>query len=110
MERILHDTSYLKQIMDISSETLILISDEGVCLDICSHTDLWFLQEDFILGKNIFSLLPAHTYHKVIVDFQDVLVNKETITTSFRLPLHMLRLLPLVRKMSLHINLLFYLL
>ncbi len=88
MERILHDISYLKQIMDISSETLILISGEGVCLDICSHTDLWFLQEEFILGKNILSLLPAHTYHKLIADFQDVLINKKTITNSFRLPLH----------------------
>lgn len=87
MERILHNTRYLKQIMDISSETLILISGEGVCLDICSHTDLWFLQEDFILGKNILSLLPGHTYHKLIVGFQNVLINKRTITNSFRLPL-----------------------
>jgi Signal transduction histidine kinase len=88
MERILHDISYLKQIMDLTSETLMLISAEGVCLDICSHTDLWFLQEDVILGKNILSLLPSHTYHKLIVDFQDVLINNKTITNSFRLPLN----------------------
>jgi len=88
MERILHDISYLKQIMDLTSETLMLISAEGVCLDICSHTDLWFLQEDVILGKNILSLLPSHTYHKLIVDFQDVLINNKTINNSFRLPLN----------------------
>lgn len=73
--------------MEATSETLLLLSNEGICLDVCAHTDLWFLQPDVILGKNVLALLPSHTYHKLIVDFQRVLINKISVTHCFRLPL-----------------------
>ncbi len=87
MRSILHDIDNLQQIMDLTSETLILLSKEGVCLDVRSHSDLWFLQPHVLIGKNIVELLPSHTYHKLIVSFQKVLLDGKPISLPFRLPL-----------------------
>jgi signal transduction histidine kinase len=87
MNRVLHDNTNLRRIMDLTAETLVLFSPDGVCLDIDSHTDLWFLQEDYLLGKNIIELLPNHTYQKAIIDFQTVLSEKVTINRKYRIPL-----------------------
>jgi signal transduction histidine kinase len=87
MDRKLHDMDNLQQIMELTSDTLILLSAEGVCLDVVSPGDLWFLQPEVILDKNVLALLPSHTYHKLIIDFQRVLTQQVTLFLSFRLPL-----------------------
>jgi signal transduction histidine kinase len=87
MESILHDINKLQRIIDLTSETLILISGDGVCLDVRPHTDLWFLQRDALIGKNILELLPSHTYHKLVVVFQEVLTTGNSASLPFRLPL-----------------------
>ena len=87
MGKDLHDINKLKQIMELTSETLLLISADGICLDVVNTTDLRFLQPDVLIGKNVLLLLPEHTYHKLIVNFQEVLTNGKTITQGFRLPL-----------------------
>ena len=30
---------------------MLLVSQEGVCIDIDTHSDLWFLKEELLLGK-----------------------------------------------------------
>ena len=58
MDRILHDVDNAHKILQLTSDTLILVDKNGTCLDIDPHSDLWFLQEDRLLGKNLFNLLP----------------------------------------------------
>ncbi len=69
MDRILHDVDNAHKILQLTSDTLILVDKNGTCLDIDPHSDLWFLQEDRLLGKNLFNLLPDHTFQKLLPDF-----------------------------------------
>ena len=87
MDRILHDVDNAHKILQLTSDTLILVDKNGTCLDIDPHSDLWFLQEDRLLGKNLFNLLPAHTFQKLLPDFRRVTQQGITVNRNYRLPL-----------------------
>lgn len=65
MDRILHDANNAQRILKLTADTMLLVDRHGVCVDIEPHCDLWFLQEDILLGKNIFELLPEYTRERV---------------------------------------------
>lgn len=87
MDRILHDVDNAHKILQLTSDTLILVDKNGTCLDIDPHSDLWFLQEDRLLGKNLFNLLPDHTFQKLLPDFRRVPQQGITVNRNYRLPL-----------------------
>ena len=87
MDRILHDVDNAHKILQLTSDTLILVDKNGTCLDIDPHSDLWFLQEDRLLGKNLFNLLPDHTFQKLLPDFRRVTQQGITVNLNYRLPL-----------------------
>ena len=87
MDRILHDVDNAHKILQLTSDTLILVNKNGTCLDIDPHSDLWFLQEDRLLGKNLFNLLPDHTFQKLLPDFRRVTQQGITVNRNYRLPL-----------------------
>ena len=87
MDRILHDVDNAHKILQLTSDTLILVDKNGTCLDIDPHSDLWFLQEDRLLGKNLFNLLPDHTFQKLLPDFRRVTQQGITVDRNYRLPL-----------------------
>ena len=87
MDRILHDVDNAHKILQLTSDTLILVDKNGTCLDIDPHSDLWFLQEDRLLGKNLFNLLPDHTFQKLLPDFRRVTQQGITVNRKYRLPL-----------------------
>ena len=87
MDRILHDVDNAHKILQLTSDTLILVDKNGTCLDIDPHSDLWFLQEDRLLGKNLFHLLPDHTFQKLLPDFRRVTQQGITVNRNYRLPL-----------------------
>ena len=87
MDRILHDVDNAHKILQLTSDTLILVDKNGTCLDIDPHSDLWFLQEDRLLGKNLFNLLPDHTFQKQLPDFRRVTQQGITVNRNYRLPL-----------------------
>ena len=87
MDRILHDVDNAHKILQLTSDTLILVDKNGTCLDIDPHSDLWFLQEDRLLGKNLFNLLPDHTFQKLLSDFRRVTQQGITVNRNYRLPL-----------------------
>ena len=86
MKRILHDASYSQEILQLTADTLILVDAEGVCRDVSIHTDLCFMQEKYLLGKNVFDILPEHTREKVYPEFKRVLEENISITKNFKLP------------------------
>ena len=61
MNRTLHDTNNAQRILKLTADTMLLVDKNGVCIDIDPHCDLWFLQDEILLGKNIFELLPEYT-------------------------------------------------
>ena len=87
MDRILHDVDNAHKILQLTSDTLILVDKNGTCLDIDPHSDLWFLQEDRLLGKNLFNLLPDHTFQKLLPDFRRGTQQGITVNRNYRLPL-----------------------
>lgn len=87
MNRILHEVDNAHKILQLTSDTLILVDKNGTCLDIDPHSDLWFLQEDRLLGKNLFNLLPDHTFQKLLPDFRRVTQQGITVNRNYRLPL-----------------------
>ena len=87
MDRVLHDVDNAHKILQLTSDTLILVDKNGTCLDIDPHSDLWFLQEDRLLGKNLFNLLPDHTFQKLLPDFRRVTQQGITVNRNYRLPL-----------------------
>lgn len=87
MNRILHDVDNAHKILQLTSDTLILVDKNGTCLDIDPHSDLWFLQEDRLLGENLFNLLPDHTFQKLLPDFRRVTQQGITVNRNYRLPL-----------------------
>ncbi|WP_349843407.1 hybrid sensor histidine kinase/response regulator [Bacteroides fragilis] len=87
MDRILHNVDNAHKILQLTSDTLILVDKNGTCLDIDPHSDLWFLQGDRLLGKNLFNLLPDHTFQKLLPDFRRVTQQGITVNRNYRLPL-----------------------
>lgn len=87
MNRTLHDTNNAQKILQLTADTMLLIDRNGICTDIDTHSDLWFLEEDRLLGKNIFELLPEHTREKVMPVFQNVLHERKSISKNFKLEL-----------------------
>jgi len=87
MNRTLHDANNAQRILNLTADTMLLIDRGGVCIDINTHSELWFLQEEKLLGKNIFKLLPKYTREKVLPIFQTVLNEQRSITKNFKLEL-----------------------
>ena len=88
MDRILHDANNAQRILKLTADTMLLVDRHGVCVDIEPHCDLWFLQEDILLGKNIFELLPEYTRERVMPIFQIVLEEQRSISKNFKLVLN----------------------
>ncbi len=87
MNRILHHPQNARKILQITADTMLLVSQEGVCIDIDTHSDLWFLQEEKLLGKNLFELLPQRTREKLVPIFQSVIDEQKTVSRNYRLAL-----------------------
>lgn len=67
---------------------MIILDKNGICIDITIYNvDLWFLKEEFLLGKNMFDLLPYATYYQVYPEFQKVLTQKIHSTKNYELTL-----------------------
>ena len=76
MNRILHDANNAQRILKLTADTMLLVDRHGVCVDIEPHCDLWFLQEDILLGKNIFELLPEYTRERA--KYPDIMSGRVT--------------------------------
>lgn len=83
----LHNPQNAARILKITADTLLLVEQDGTCADIDTHSNLWFLQEERLLGKNIFELLPPHTREKLVPVFRKVVDEQKTISKNFRLEL-----------------------
>ena len=58
MNRTLHEADNAQRILKLTADTMLLVDRNGICIDIDIHSNLWFLQEERLLGKNIFERMP----------------------------------------------------
>lgn len=87
MDRTLHNANNAQRILELTADTMLLIDRNGICVDIDSHCDLWFLQEEVLLGKNVFELLPERTRDKVMPVFETVIGEQRSVSKNFKLEL-----------------------
>ena len=87
MNRILHHPQNARRILRITADTMLLVSQEGVCIDVDTHSELWFLKEELLLGKTVFDLLPLHTREKLVPTFRSVVDEQKTVSRNYRLEL-----------------------
>ncbi|MDD3037767.1 PAS domain-containing hybrid sensor histidine kinase/response regulator [Bacteroides sp.] len=87
MNRTLNNATNAQRILKLTADTMLLIDRKGICIDIDTHSELWFLQEEKLLGKNIFQLLPKYTREKICPVFQTVLEEQRRISKNFKLEL-----------------------
>ena len=87
MNRTLHEADNAQRILKLTADTMLLVDRNGICIDIDIHSNLWFLQEERLLGKNIFERMPEHTREKVYSTFQTVLREQRSISKNYKLEL-----------------------
>ena len=87
MDRTLHNANNAQRILELTADTMLLIDRNGICVDIDSHCDLWFLQEEVLLGKNVFELLLERTRDKVMPVFETVIGEQRSVSKNFKLEL-----------------------
>lgn len=86
MKSILKDTNNSEKLLNMTSDTLILMDKDGVCVDIAIHNvDLWFLKEEKLLGKNLLAILPSRTYSEFYPEFKKVLSHRKKSIRNYEL-------------------------
>ncbi len=88
MKSILKDTNNSEKLLNMTSDTLILMDKDGMCVDIAIHNvNLWFLKEEKLLGKNLLAMLPSRTYSEFYPEFRKVLLRRVKSTRNYELTL-----------------------
>ena len=88
MKSILKDTNNSEKLLNMTSDTLILMDRDGVCVDIAIHNvELWFLKEEKLLGKNLLAMLPPRTYGEFYPEFKEVLLHRTKSVRNYELNL-----------------------
>ena len=86
MKNILKNAEKAEELLKLTSDTMILLDRNGICVDIAVYNvDMWFLKEDRLLGKNILRLLPPVTYRQVYPEFKKVLARREVSSRNYEL-------------------------
>lgn len=86
MKNILKNAENAEKLLELTSDTMILLDRNGICVDIAVHNaDLWFLKENQLLGRNILQLLPSVSYRQVYPEFKKVLAYKEVSARNYEL-------------------------
>lgn len=88
MKNLLKNADNAERLLKLTSDTLILLDKDGVCVDIAVYNvDLWFMKEEMLLGKNIFQLMPPSTYQHIYPEFKKVLKQKIRSVHNYELVL-----------------------
>ena len=85
-EKLPENAENAEKLLELTSDTMILLDRNGICVDIAVHNaDLWFLKENQLLDRNILQLLPSVTYRQVYPEFKKVLAYKEVSARNYEL-------------------------
>ncbi len=88
MKDILKKAENAERLLKLTSDTLILLDQDGICVDIAVYNiNLWFIKEDKLLGKNLFKMMPPSTYNQIYPEFIRVLKYKTRSTRNYEISL-----------------------
>lgn len=88
MKGFLHDPQYSDKILQMTADTMLLINNEGICVDVAIHANHWFLKKrKNIIGENFFDILPEETIAPLKKEFEKVVKDKITSIKNYELPI-----------------------
>ena len=88
MKNILKNAENAERLLKLTSDTMILLDKDGICVDIAVYgVNLWFLKEEKLLGKNLFRLIPSATYQELYPEFKKVLDHQVRSVRNYELTL-----------------------
>lgn len=82
---ILHDRQYADKILEITADTMFFVYKDGTCLDFKAHTPDFFIKEQDIIGKNMFSYFPVDTSREMHAEFVKVLASNKPSARNYKL-------------------------
>lgn len=82
---ILHDRQYADKILEITADTMFFVYKDGTCLDFKAHTADFFIKEQDIIGKNMFSYFPVDTSREMHAEFVKVLASNKPSARNYKL-------------------------
>ena len=84
----LHDPKNAGKILGLTSDTWLLLSKDGLCVDILLPSDQCFFQDTtFILKKNIFEMLPSETSIDLKSNFDSVFSTGKASADNYKMHL-----------------------
>ena len=63
--KILHEKQYAERILEITGDTMFFVYKDGTCLDFKPNRPDFYIKEEEVVGKNIFSYFPLETARKM---------------------------------------------
>lgn len=86
MKSILKSPDNAERLLNIVSDTLILLDKNGICVDIAIFdADLWFLNKEVLTGKNLIKKLPTDTRNLFYSEFKKVVEQNIKSTRNYEL-------------------------
>lgn len=82
---ILHDKQYADKILEITADTMFFVYKGGTCLDFKANTTDFFIKEQDIIGRNIFSYFPVETAREMYAEFTKVRAGDKLSARNYKL-------------------------
>lgn len=82
---ILHDKQYADKILEITADTMFFVYKDGTCLDFKPNITDFFIKEEDIIGKNMFSYFPVETAREMHAEFVKVLAGDKPSARNYKL-------------------------
>ena len=82
---ILHDKQYADKILEITADTMFFVYKDGTCLDFKANTTDFFIKEQDIIGRNIFSYFPVETAREMYTEFIKVRAGDKPSARNYKL-------------------------
>lgn len=86
-EELLHDSANAAKLLSMTCDTLILIENDGTCVDIIVKTENPYLNKHkALIGQNIFDVFPKETIDSLKPEVEKVIATAENSNMNYNLP------------------------
>ncbi len=86
MEKILHDLHHCKEILKLTSDTLLWLSKEGICIDVLAQEDVWYLKGKNLTGTRLPDIFPDALSAEFRRDLLHTVSSQTKVVREYALP------------------------
>ena len=73
------------KLLEITADTMFFVYKDGTCLDFKANTTDFFIKEQDIIGRNIFSYFPVETAREMYAEFTKVRAGDKLSARNYKL-------------------------